>query len=346
LRRGSELGRRFVMRPFDRGSAWLLRAIVAVALAIPLVATPASDAGVVTGTITPGGSPLTVTISTAGDTAAITFSGAAGQRVSLNLTSVTLNWATDAIKKPDGTTLTSKAIFPSSGFIDVQTLPVTGTYTISIQPNNNATGSQTLTLYDVPADLSGTITPGGAAVTPTTTTPGQNARYTFSGTSGQRISLNITGVSLAPSGSYETVTILKPNGTTQASASAVSSSGWIDTQSLTATGTYTVVVDPNGASTGTTTLTLYDVPADVSGPITPSGSGGIATPTTTTPGQNASFTFAGTNGQRVSLKISGVSLSDPTLYETVSIKKPDGTTLAQAGAVSSTPQLFLGRMPS
>jgi len=48
-----------------------------------------------------------------------------------------------------------------------------GTYTSSLILGHS-TGNLTLTLYDVPADVSGTITPGGSADTVTTTVPGQN----------------------------------------------------------------------------------------------------------------------------------------------------------------------------
>jgi hypothetical protein len=44
-------------------------------------------------------------------------------------------------------------------------------------------------MYDVPADATSSITPGGAAVTLTATVPGQNITFTFTGSVGQRISL-------------------------------------------------------------------------------------------------------------------------------------------------------------
>jgi hypothetical protein len=46
------------------------------------------------------------------------------------------------------------------------------------------------------------------------------------------------------------------------------------------TGTYTVMVDPNSTSTGTVTLTAYDV-VDITGTISPGGSsvsGNVTTP--------------------------------------------------------------------
>ena len=130
----------------------------------------------VTGTITPGGSPLTVTIANSGDNAAITFSGTANQRVSLNLTAVSISFSYVSIRKPDGTDLvSSRAVFTSGKFIDTVTLPTTGTYTIYIDPNGTATGSMTLTLYDVPADqsvaLHPTVTSSRSRVVPRRSSP-------------------------------------------------------------------------------------------------------------------------------------------------------------------------------
>ena len=61
------------------------------------------------------------------------------------------------------------------------TLPVAGTYKIKLDPIGANTGSATLKLYTVPADISTTVTKNGATVTPTTTVPGQNATVTFTG---------------------------------------------------------------------------------------------------------------------------------------------------------------------
>ena len=70
---------------------------------------------------------------------------------------------------------------------------------------------------------------------------------------------------------------------------------------LTATATYTIVVDPVGSATGSILLTLYDVPTDIAGSITAGGS--AETVTTTTEGENGRLSFTGTVGQRVSVKL-------------------------------------------
>src|SRR5262249_5966157 len=145
-----------------------------------------------------------------GETATVTFAGAAGGRISLKMSSVTISQSYVSIQKPDGTNLASNILVTSTGsFIDTKTLPVSGTYTILVDPLSTYTGSMTLAVSAVPADVSGPITPGGAASTATTTTPGQNARPTFTGSVGQRISLKVSAVTMTQA----KVSITKPDGT-------------------------------------------------------------------------------------------------------------------------------------
>jgi len=113
-----------------------------------------------------------------------------------------------------------------------------------------------------------------------------------------------------------------PDGTTLVSGGG----SFFDVTVLPATGTYTILVDPFSASTGSVTLTLYDVPDDCGGTaLTPTASGDSATATVSTPGQNCQYTFVGSVGQKVSLLKSSDSLGESTR-----ILSPNGTTLASA----------------
>ena len=226
-----------------------------------------------------GGAPVTVTTTVANENATLTFAGTAGQRVSLKVSGVTIGTSTTgsikvSITKPDGTALVAAtSMGTSGGYIDVKSLPTTGTYTILVDPQLAAIGSATLQLYDVPADLTPSITAGGAPVTITTTIPGQNAKLTFAGTAGRRISLKVSGVTIGTSttGSLK-VSITKPDGTALVAATSMGTNGgFIDVKSLPTTGTYTILVDPQSFAIGSATLQLYDVPADASAAITPGG---------------------------------------------------------------------------
>jgi hypothetical protein len=277
-------------------------------------------------TIVAGGPPLTVTTTAPDENARATFSGTAGDSISLKITGSTIASALVSIKKPDGTNLVAASSFGTSGkYIDRKQLPVNGTYTILIDPQGARIGSATLTLYDVPPDVTGSITPGGAPLTLTTTVPGQNARATFTGSTGQRVAVKV-----GPTCCSLSVNVQKPDGTQLVAATSISASGgFIDTKALPANGTYTIVVNPQSSAVGATTLTLYDVPPDVSGPIAANGT--PVTVTATAARQNAKLTFAGTGGQRVSLKVG------PTCCSlSVSIQKPDGTNLVAPTAIGGS----------
>jgi len=283
----------------------------------------------ITGTIAIDGPAVTTNITVPGQQAFLTFSGTAGQRVSLNMTNCSFpfytygeTWA--VVRKPDGTTLAYMEIDgQSSRFLDVFTLPVTGTYSLRVDPYQTSTGSAAFRLYNV-ADVTGTITVGGPSVTKTTTVPGQNVLLAFEGSAGQKISLRTTGLTGA--------SILNPDGTTLAEGSTAAA------LTLPVTGTYTVFVNPGSSTTGSVTVTLYNV-VDITGTITPGG--GSVTANLSTPGQRATYTFEGTVGQRVSLNITGSSFSVLTYSDlNVYIRRPDGTAIAY-GAIDGVNTRFI-----
>src|SRR5262249_28003653 len=222
------------------------------------------------------GQSKTVTISTATKKALVLFDATAGQRVSLKVTASTLpNGCSGQIQilRPDGlivgfgataTAFARPCTDQFSNFIEVLKLTVSGTYTVFLNPFSNDTGSVTFTLYDVPPDVTGTITPNGSSVTVNLPTPGQNAKLTFSGTAGQKVSLKSDGTTCA------TVSILKPDGVTLFSQTGACSNAFVDAQNMPVTGTYTVFVDPDRANTGNFTLTLYTF-VDILETVTPSG---------------------------------------------------------------------------
>ncbi|MDQ3857309.1 MAG: hypothetical protein M3327_02520 [Actinomycetota bacterium] len=99
-----------------RRSRWALVLLIA-SLLVP--AAPARAADTAT---TPGGAPVTVTIASAGGTASLAFAGTAGDRVSLELTQVTVGTSTCcstkvSILRPDGKVLASATVGTSGGFL-------------------------------------------------------------------------------------------------------------------------------------------------------------------------------------------------------------------------------------
>src|SRR5205823_1032416 len=101
----------------------------------------------VTGSIVPGGS-ASVSVGVPGQNVRLSFAGVSGQGVSVRWTSSTIGLATLSTLKPGGTTLgPSATVGTGSGFLDVQMLPATGTYTVLLNPNGSNIGSVTLWLY-------------------------------------------------------------------------------------------------------------------------------------------------------------------------------------------------------
>ena len=291
--------------------------------------------------ITAGGPSVTVTTSSPGENARVHFDGTAGQRISLRLSGVTIGTSgccstRVSIAKPDGTSLLTPTPFGTTGgFVDTRTLPLSGEYTILVDPQGNDTGSMTLTLYAVPPDPVESITPGGPPVTVGTSTPGQNALLRFAGTAGARISLRLSGVTIGTSGCCSArASIAKPDGSMLVFATPFGTTGgFLDTKTLPVTGLYTILVDPQGVDTGSATLTLYDVPPDVTASITPGGAP-VSVSMGPVPGQNALVSFTGVAGRRISLAMTDVTIGTSTCCSArVSILKPDGTALVPATPV-------------
>jgi subtilisin family serine protease len=275
---------------------------------------------------TPGGPPVSVTTTAPGQNARIAFNGSANQRISINITNATFSFAFVSILKPDGSALGSTRIMgPGDTFIDTTTVPSTGGYTLFIDPNGASTGSATVQIYDVPPDAGGPITPSGAPATVNTTVPGQNARLTFAGTAGQRVSLMISNVTY----SSATAQLLDPSGNAVGGSVLFGTGGgFVDTRTLPSTGMYSITIDPPNMTTGAATFTLYNVPPDVTGTITP---GSPFVTSISTPGQNANYTFDGTAGQRISLKTGPSTIS----MGYVSITGPGGVQVVSRTLFSS-----------
>jgi subtilisin family serine protease len=274
--------------------------------------------------ITPGG-PAVNLATVPGQNAVATFAGVAGGRIALAISSP-LTLLKTSILKPDGAVLSGPLTTGSSGgWMDTVRLPLDGTYTILTDPQGGRAGPITLTLYEVPPDVTAPITAGGASVTLNVTAPGQNALATFTGLAGGRVSLSVSSaVSLLRT------SILNPDGSVL-SGPATSGGGttFLDPRTLTQTGTYTVVADPQDVRTGSATLTLYDVPPDPR--VTLDAGGQTVSATTTAPGQNAVAQFQGTAGRRVSVTLAATGISSGT----VTLLRPNGSALATASIGTS-----------
>lgn len=100
-----------------------------------------------TGTININGAAVPVNLTTPGQNAYLTFSGTRGQQVSANFSNGTVNGTWRAsIVQPNGFDLAYYDATGSSASLTGVNLPVTGTYTVKVDPFGAAIGSVTATL--------------------------------------------------------------------------------------------------------------------------------------------------------------------------------------------------------
>jgi YD repeat-containing protein len=284
----------------------------------------------VTGTIVIGGPQVPVNTAV-GQKAYLTFSATAGQKVSVSISGSSYSYCSLSLLNSSGTLATTDCS-QSATFFDTQTLATTGTYTLFVNPTVTA-GGVTLQLNN-DADVTGSITAGGSAVTPQTTVPGQDVRLTFTGTANERVSMLATNVT--NTSAY--VNLVTPTGTVQ-SYIYLCCQPFLDVQTLAGSGTYTLWVQHSGPGIGTETLQLYNVPADVTASASMNGS---AVPVSTTvPGQNASVTFSGTAGQIVTITLTSGTYSNCGL----TVQNPAGSNVdygSCGGATNTVGPFTLG----
>ncbi len=271
----------------------------------------------VTGTLALG-TPSTGTTTLAGQSLRYSVALTSGRRVSLRAQS-SLSGVLSLLS-PAGVVLASRTSSSGGAFVEPVAVPATGTYTVLFDPVALGNGQATLTAFDVDADVTGTLTLGADATPVALASPGQNARSTFTGTAGARISVGVTGA-----GFGGTASLVQADGTVLASRSISSGQAFVEPVALPAAGTYTIVLDPAGAATGSASVRAFDVPADTTAAITLGGA--AVTATIAGAGQTARLTFSGTAGQRISLAGTDGTFASSTAP--IKLLRPTGTPLAQ-----------------
>jgi hypothetical protein len=272
----------------------------------------------------------TVSTVAPGQGASMTFAATAGDRVQIETSENTypgsygVNWN---LQRPDGSMLWSA---PQSrwdnAFIDTLTLDQAGTWKVVFDPNGVGTGSIDFRAWGVPADVeAGPYLIGDPAMSVATAAAGQNASLAFNATAGQSLQMQTTGSSFTTGVNWN---LMRPDGSLLWSAPQ---SKWddaaVDTTVLDQSGTWKVVFDPDGTSTGSIDFRAWDVLADVeAGPYV---IGDPAMPVATAAsGQNASLSFNATAGQRIQLQTSDSTY--PIWGVNWNLMRPDGSLLWSA----------------
>jgi YD repeat-containing protein len=228
------------------------------------------------------------------------FEGTEGHRAAIEMTDGSGGYIYAYLYDAFGNLLRSGLWTGVPGFVDTVALRATGTYSIVVAPYNAAPASITLKLHDVPADVATPLQYNSPTDVPITV-PGQNGSLPFVLAAGHRVSVVQSGGFNCFSG---TTSIVDPTG---AQVATTCGGYFLDVTPPLAAGTYTLLVDPKDAATGTTSVTLYDVPADDSGAVAINGN--VAALDMSTPGRNGFVTFTGTAQQTVTFHLTNNSIN-------------------------------------
>ncbi|MEV6350583.1 RHS repeat-associated core domain-containing protein [Actinoplanes sp. NPDC051851] len=273
--------------------------------------TVTASAPVAAGALTLG-TAKSVSIPRPGQDAIVTFAGTANQALSLSFASYTPAYLPRlTLTGPDGTVLA--AGYVDDLWVDLPTLPSTGTYTLRISPYSSS-GTFSLTLLE--RQSAGALSLTGAGTTVTFGTAGRSADATLAGTAGQEITFAFSGWTLPATGSLR-VRITDPAGTPVIDGAVGSLQTFRYTTAV--TGTYRTTLTPLNGATGAVTVTVS--------PVQAGGALAIGTAKTTSSprvGQATRLTLAGTAGQRISLYLSTYTY---TYAVWATLTQPSGATV-------------------
>ena len=249
----------------------------------------------VAGSMPTTGTATTITNTVPGQDGRYTFTGTVGQRIFLKTTRTSTNFR-PAIVDPYGREVEAVPGAGNVNYLGPIVLQYAGTYQVHVDFLVDYVGSGSVQVWSPPTDVPGAVPTTGVSTTITNTVPGQDGRYTFTGTAGQRVLLKTTRT--APLGNFMP-SIVDPTGKQVAAVQGGASVAYIEPVVLKYSGTYTVLADFQNDYVGSGAVQLWNVPADISVPATIGG--GVVSGTTTAPGLDLRIPFTATAGQQVIL---------------------------------------------
>jgi hypothetical protein len=182
--------------------------------------------------------------------------------------------------------------------MNLGTLAQTGTYSVTVNPDGQATMGAALSL---PPDVTGTLTLN-SSTTVSLTSPGQQGEFTFVATANEAVILSASSFATTPANTPVTFYVYNASGALVNQVS-LSADGTLNVGTLGA-GTYTVVVAPNNAATGSVSIDMQ--PAQTTAVPT---NGSPTNIVTAVPGENASATFQATAGDSISTTLTNLAFS-------------------------------------
>lgn len=191
------------------------------------------------------GAAKTTSIKKPGQRAIYTLAGTNGDRVTAAFTASTFTSGWLYFNRPNGSEFAYEYFDSNDRFNDPIVLDATGSWKVIVDPDSDYTGTITTKLATV-TDLTGTISYGTAKTT-TITQPGQRAIYTLAGTSGQKVTTNVTSSTITSGWLY----FIRPDGTELTYVYFDTTPRVSDPITLDASGSWKVIVDPDSDYTGT-----------------------------------------------------------------------------------------------
>lgn len=168
----------------------------------------------------------------------------------------------------------------------------------------------------------------GGSGTITIPSANQIGMMLFDGTTGHRVTMNITSSNLA---CHSVLSLIGPGNISPGASGSISicgSSLLVQPVSFSNTGTYTLVIPPQTAAGASVSLALYDTPPDITNLIAIDGA---AQTYSLTVGQDIRLPFVATAGQRVVGYITAVSYPQANF----NLLNPDGSQHAYMGISNS-----------
>ncbi|MFE6522272.1 RHS repeat-associated core domain-containing protein [Streptomyces sp. NPDC057794] len=258
--------------------------------------------------------PVSVAVTEAGKRARVLFDADQGQGLSVGFTQSTFSGATIQLVDPRGETVGSNGYVPQGASdYEVRDLPVSGTYSLVIDPPSTATGAATITVSrPAGGELGFTDEPAATRMS----RAGQDGAWKISASKGDSFSL---GIDTAGMSDGTNVRLYAPNGdqvdSLYVSKASVAS---LDIDSLPASGSYTLYLDPANGATGTASVTVSHY-VKASGLEPDADAVRLAI---TRPGQDGTLSFSAASGQKVSLGVTSTGFSS---YVTCQVYGPDGS---------------------
>jgi hypothetical protein len=303
------------------------RSIAALCVVPALVSGPAGPAGADDATPIAVNTDVEANVTTTDGTLSYTFPVTGGEHLSVVTRSASWSGTGQAflyLHEPDGTYWGAVSVSNDTPFTDVLTPEGTsGTWTATLDPERFNVGGA---VFRIATDADGGPLSAGVVKTQVVSERGQRVVSTFAVPTAQHLTFDVRAATWSGTGKAY-LYLYDPRGTYYARGDASTGAGFTDVLTTAeTTGTWTAVLDPDGADVGSASFALMrDIAAGAL-------KNGVWTRTAIgVHGQQAVHTFAAGRGQHLTFDVKGASWSGSGrahLY----LYDPDGTYYARVDA--------------